>query len=236
MKNTLNVALAISCVMVAVPAAAQDDRSRLPDAQAPTREKTSHGSGPYLAVSGGLVLSERIRTNAGVQARLDDGYMGIVALGGRVGPLRGEVEGSYRRASVGDASGFGLRTIGSGHVSALSAMGNLYLEPSFGFGSVRPYFGGGAGVSRFRARDVGAVGVPILPPQTSIGSATGSKTGFAYQGMAGLSGPVAGHLIASFGYRYFATPGADLTAPIAGRVHVRGLRTHGIEAGLRFAF
>lgn len=228
--------MAMACVLLAAPATAQDDAAGPPADRASPDALPTDRSGPYFSISGGLVLSQRIRTDSGVQADLDDGYMGIAAVGGRIGPFRAEVEGSYRRASVGSASGFGLRALGSGHVSALSAMGNLYLEPSFGLGSVRPYFGGGAGVSRFRARDVGAIGLPVPGPQTSIGSLSGSKTGFAYQGMAGLSGPVSDRLIASFGYRYFATPGVNLDAPLVGRVHVRGLKAHGLEAGLRFAF
>ncbi|MGI3904194.1 MAG: outer membrane protein [Janthinobacterium lividum] len=219
-----------------MPAFAQDNPAGQSPDHATDDRQPSDRSGPYIAISGGLVLSERLRTNAGVSARLDDGFMGLVAVGGRVGPFRAEVEGSYRRASVGDASGFGLTATGIGNVSALSAMGNLYLEPSLGLGSIRPYFGGGVGVSRFRAHDVSAAGLPTLGTQTSIGTVSGSKTGFAYQGMAGLSGPVSGHLIASFGYRYFATPGVDVTVPLAGRVNVRGLRTHGIEAGLRLPF
>lgn len=236
MRRLFRRMLLVACLLSPTPAFAQDDSVGPPADRASPDHRPSDRSGPYLAVGGGLVLSQRIRTSAGVEAELDDGFMGLAAVGGRVGPFRGEVEGSYRRASVRGASGFGLSAVGRGHVSALSAMGNLYLEPSFGLGSVRPYLGGGAGVSRFRARDVGAVGLPVLAPQTSIGTVSGSKTGFAYQAMAGLSGPVSDHLIASFGYRYFATPGADLNAPIVGRVHVRGLRTHGIEAGLRFGF
>jgi opacity protein-like surface antigen len=236
MSNHLYRAIVLSCSMAAAPAFSQESVSGPPADRGSIEEAPADGSGAYISLSGGLVLSQRIRTNAGVQAKLDDGYMGIAAIGGRVGPFRGEVEGSYRRASVGSASGFGLRAIGTGYVSALSAMGNLYLEPSFGLGSVRPYFGGGAGVSRFRARDVGAIGLPALGPQTSIGSLSGSETGFAYQGMAGLSGPVSDRLIASFGYRYFATPSVNLDAPLAGRVRVHGLRTHSLEAGVRFAF
>lgn len=89
-------------------------------------------------------------------------------------------------------------------------MVNAYLEPSLGLGTIRPYYGGGVGLARFRARGVNAFGLPIVVPQASLGPVTGSKTGFAYQAMAGLSGPVSDHVTASFGYRYFGTPsGAD---------------------------
>lgn len=236
MTYFLRPILVAACFAVATPALAQSDPIGPPADESTDDRSPADGSGLYLAVGGGLVMPERIRTDAGVRAKLDDGYMVLAAIGGRVGPFRGEVEGSYRRSSVDSATGFGLRAAGTGHVSALSGMGNLYLEPSFGLGSVRPYFGGGVGVSRFRARDIGAVGLPVGGPQTSIGTVSGGKTGFAYQGMAGLSGPVNDHLIASFGYRYFATPGANVDAPLVGRVRVRGLKTHGIEAGLRVAF
>jgi opacity protein-like surface antigen len=225
--------LGVACMVLASPSFAQDGpagdgRS----ANAPSAD----GSEFYVAVGGGLVLAQTVRTDAGVSARLNDGYMALAAVGGRIGPFRGEVEGSYRDASVNSATGFGLRALGTGRVSALSGMGNLYLEPSFGLDSVRPYLGGGLGVSRFRARDVGAVGIPVVGPQVSIGTVSGSKMVFAYQAMAGLSGPVSDRVTASFGYRYFATPGADLDAPIVGSVRVRGLKSHGLEAGLRFTF
>jgi len=233
MHTVIRYALVTTSLILSAPAVAQDTGSTATETG--TRAPAD-GNGIYLALGGGLVLPERLRTDAGVSAQLDDGYMVLAAIGGRVGPFRAEVEGSYRRASVESASGFGLTAQGAGNVSALSAMGNLYLEPSFGLGSLRPYIGGGAGLSRFRARNVGAVGLPVGGPQTSIGTISGSKTVFAYQAMAGLSGPVSKNVIASFGYRYFATPGTNIDTPIAGRVRVRGLRTHGIEAGLRFAF
>ncbi|MBB5717047.1 opacity protein-like surface antigen [Sphingomonas aerophila] len=219
-----------------MPAYAQATSTGTSDDRSAADAAPSEGSGIYVAVGGGLVLSERLRTNAGVSAKLDDGFMGLAAIGGRVGPFRGELEGSYRRASINSATGFGLRAVGRGRVSALSGMANLYLEPSLGLGAIRPYLGGGVGVSRFRARDVGAVGLPVSALPLSIGTVSGSKTVFAYQAMAGLSGPVTDHVTASFGYRYFATPSADLSAPLVGSVRVRGLRSHGIEAGLRFGF
>lgn len=232
----LRYVTASAAMLIAVPALAQDMPSG-PPAQSTSAERApADGNSAYFAVGGGLVMPERLRSNGGISAKLDDGYMVLAAVGGRVGPFRGEVEGSYRRSSVNSASGFGLNAAGTGNVSALSAMGNLYIEPSFGLGSLRPYFGGGAGISRFDARNVGAVGLPLGGPQTSIGTVSARKTGFAYQGMAGLSGPVSRNLIASFGYRYFATPGVDVDTPLTGRVRVRGLKTHGIEAGLRFAF
>lgn len=236
MRSSVRALLGVLCLASAMPAYAQAASTGTFDDSSAADDAPSDGRGIYVAVGGGLVLSERLRTNAGVSAKLDDGFMGLAAIGGRVGPLRGELEGSYRRASVNSATGFGLRALGTGRVSALSGMANLYLEPSLGLGAVRPYFGGGVGVSRFRARDVGAVGLPVSALSLSLGTVSGSKTVFAYQAMAGLSGPVSDHVTASFGYRYFATPSADLSAPLVGSVRVRGLRSHGIEAGLRFGF
>lgn len=95
-------------------------------------------------------------------------------------------------------------------------MGNLYLEPALGVGTVKPYLGGGVGVSRFRASDVGVVSLPGSGSLSSLGTFSGSKTVFAYQAMAGLSGPVSDHVTASFGYRYFATPSGSFDAPLFG--------------------
>jgi opacity protein-like surface antigen len=222
--------------IISCPAFAQDSASRPDEDVAPASSSALGDRGLYVAVSGGLVLSQRLRTDAGVSAELDDGYMALGAVGGHVGPFRAELEGSYRRASVDSASALGIRVPSTGSVSALSGMGNLYLEPSLGLGSVRPYVGGGVGVSRFRAREVGAGSLVGSGTSPSLGTFSGSKTVFAYQAMAGLSGPVTDHVTASFGYRYFATPSASFEAPSIGDVRVRGLRSHSLEAGLRFTF
>jgi len=226
---------AAALLIIASPASAQDSASRS-DEDAASASSAPGDRGLYVAVSGGLVLSQRLRTDAGVSAELDDGYMALGAVGGHVGPFRAELEGSYRRASVDSASALGIRVPSTGSVSALSGMGNLYLEPAIGLGTVRPYLGGGVGVSRFRAREVGAGSLGGSGSLPGLGTFSGSKTVFAYQAMAGLSGPVTDHVTASFGYRYFATPSASFEAPLIGDVQVRGLRSHSLEAGLRFTF
>ncbi len=193
-------------------------------------------SAAYVAGTAGVTFPEDITTDAGIRGRLNNGYALTLAVGTTIGPIRGELEGSYRDSGVGGASGFGLNLQGTGRASALSGMANAYIDPAFHFGPLKPYVGGGIGISRFRARGVSAVGLPYLGPVTSFGPVSGSRTGFAYQLMAGVGVALAPHTTATLGYRYFATPGVSTDVAQFGRVHIDGLRIHALEAGLRFAF
>lgn len=186
----------------------------------------------YIAATIGYVLPEDLKTNVGIRGTFDNGASATVAVGRSFGPLRGEVEGSYRFADVRDVQGFGLSARGAGEVSAYSGMANLYFDPAFSLGPFKPYIGGGAGVSRFHADRVSAVGLPAIAPVTSIGTVTGSRTGFAYQGMAGI-GIKAGRGALTLGYRYFATPSLTARAPLAGSVKVDGFKSNAVEFGFR---
>lgn len=186
----------------------------------------------YIAANLGYVLPEDLKTSVGVRGRFDNGASATLAVGRSIGPFRGEVEGSYRFADVRDVQGFGLSARGSGGVSAYSGMANLYFDPAFSLGPFKPYIGGGAGASRFHADRISAIGLPAIAPVTSIGTVTGSKTGFAYQGMAGI-GIKAGQGAFTLGYRYFATPSLTARVPLAGSVKVDGFKSHAIEVGFR---
>ncbi len=190
----------------------------------------------YVAGSLGYVSPQHLRTSAGVRGKIKDGGAVTLAVGSGFGPVRGELEGGYRAVKVGSVQGFGLQAEGTGKLSALSAMANAYFDPAFSLGALKPYVGGGIGVARFRARNVSAVGLPAGLPVTSIGPLTGSKTGFAYQAMAGVGLAVGSGGAVTLGYRYFATPGATARAPILGDVRIRGLKTHAAEVGLRLTF
>lgn len=186
----------------------------------------------YIAATVGYVMPKDLTTSVGVRATFKPGASATVAIGRGFGPFRGEVEGSYRFADVRDARGFGLSARGTGEVSAYSGMANLYFDPAFSLGPFKPYIGGGAGVSRFHADRVSAIGLPAIAPITSIGSITGSKTGFAYQGMAGIGIKAARGAI-TLGYRYFATPSLTARVPLAGSVKVNGFKSHAVEFGFR---
>ena len=186
----------------------------------------------YIAATVGYVLPKDLKTSVGVQGEFKPGASATVAIGRGFGPFRGEVEGSYRFANVRDVRGFGLSARGTGEVSAYSGMANLYFDPAFSLGPLKPYVGGGAGVSRFHADRVSAIGLPAVAPVTSIGSITGSRNGFAYQGMAGV-GIKAGRGAITLGYRYFATPSLTTTVPLAGPVKIDGFKSHAVEFGFR---
>lgn len=190
----------------------------------------------YIAATGAVTFANDLRTDAGIRGRLKDGYGFTVATGGPLGPVRAEIEAGYRRNKVDSARGFGFTVPGRGSATALSGMVNAYLDPAFQFGLFKPYVGGGIGVARFRARNVTAVGLPPVGQVTDLGSVSGSRTGFAYQLMAGVGASVAPNTTLTVGYRYFATPGVNVRVPLAERVHIDGLKIHAIEAGARFAF
>ena len=186
--------------------------------------------GTYVAGSVGYTFADDFGSNVGIEADIEDGYAVTGAVGRSFGALRGEIEGSYRRSSVGEARGLGFAVDGAGDVSALSAMANLYFDPAFAFGPVRPYVGGGIGVSRFKAHDVEAVGV------AGFGPISGSETGFAWQLMAGVGLAISEQATLTAGYRYFATPDVEADATPLGTVEVEGLGLHALEVGLRFSF
>jgi len=183
----------------------------------------------YVAGSLGYTFADDFETDVGVEASLKNGYAVTGAVGRSFGPLRGELEGSYRRSKVDEARGLGVVVEGNGEVSALSAMANLYFDPAVQFGPVKPYVGGGIGVSRFRARDVEAVGIPNLSPLS------GKETGFAWQLMAGAGLALSEQATLTAGYRYFATPDVKANVAPLGSVRVDGLGLHAVEVGLRLS-
>ena len=186
--------------------------------------------GTYVSLSGAYVLSDEVNTSIGLEAETDEGYAIAAAAGRSFGPIRAELEGSYRQSGVGEARGLGLTVPGDGEVSALSAMANVYYSPSLQLGLVRPYIGAGAGIARFKASDVEAVGV------SGLGPVSASETGFAYQLMAGAEFPLSEAATLTAGYRYFATPDVDASLAPFGDVTIDGLGLHELVLGVRFGF
>lgn len=199
-------------------------------AGAQTATTTDSGTGTYVSITGAYTFPNQFSTDVGVTGDLDDGYAITGAVGRRFGPVRGEVEAGWRENNIGQANGFGLTVPGEGSVSALSAMANVYFDPAFNLGPFQPYVGGGIGVARFRANDVVAIGVP------GAGPVSASKTGFAWQLMAGVGYKVSDTATLTAGYRYFATPDVEADIPGVQRVEVDGLSLHAVEVGLRFNF
>lgn len=190
-------------------------------------------AGPYVAATVGATFPNDLDTSAGVSGSLKTGYSITGAIGSTFGPIRGEFEGSYRQNNVGDVDAQGSGFNGSGNVSALSGMANAYFDLPLLI--LRPYVGGGIGVSRLKANDVSAYGLPQIGPITSLGSVDASTTAFAYQLMAGIGFNFFPGFTTTLGYRWFATPGYDTGTPV-GDVHINGLKVSTIEVGLRFGF
>lgn len=184
--------------------------------------------GPYVAGAVGYTFSDSIESSIGLEASIDDGYSGVGAVGCDLEGFRVELEGSYRASRVGEARASGLTVAGDGDVSALSAMANVYFDPAFQLGPVQPYVGAGAGISRFKAENVEAVGIAGLGPVSA------SETGFAYQFMAGAGWRLTDQAALTAGYRYFATPSIDTTIDPLGSVEIDGLGLHSVEVGLRY--
>ena len=200
---------------LATPAAAQDSAVQ---------------DGTYVSLSGAYVLSEELSSSIDLEADTEEGYAIAAAVGQSFGSIRAELEGSYRESGVGEARGLGLVVEGAGEVSALSAMANVYFSPALQLGPVQPYVGAGAGISRFEASDVEAVGVPGLGPVTA------SETGFAYQFMAGAEFALTEAATLTAGYRYFATPDVEASLAPVGDVTIDGLGLHELVLGIRFGF
>jgi opacity protein-like surface antigen len=173
--------------------------------------------GPYVAGAVGYTFPENIDSSVGLEAEIEGGYSVIGAGGYDFEGFRVELEGSYRTSGVGQARAAGLSVEGDGDVSALSAMANVYI-------------GAGAGISRFKAEDVEAVGV------AGFGPVSASETGFAYQFMAGAGLRISEQATLTAGYRYFATPSIETTIDPLGSVEIDGLGLHSVEVGIRARF
>jgi opacity protein-like surface antigen len=184
----------------------------------------------YVAGSVGYIFPESVGSSIGLKARTNGGYSLIGAAGYNFRSFRVELEGSYRESSVDEARGFGFSVQGTGDVSALSAMANVYLDPSFQVGPLQPYIGGGAGISRFKANKVDAPGIP------GVDAISASETGLAYQFMAGVGWQLSSQATVTTGYRYFATPGIETDVDSVGSVDIDGLGLHTLEAGIRLRF
>ena len=186
--------------------------------------------GPYVAGAVGYTFSDSIDSSIGLEASIEEGYSVLGAVGYDTEGVRVELEGSYRASSVGEARAAGLTVEGDGEVSALSAMANVYFDPAFQLGPFQPYIGAGAGISRFKAEEVEAVGIPGLGPVSA------SETGFAYQFMAGASWRLSEQATLTAGYRYFATPSIEATIDPLGDTEIDGLALHSVEIGIRSRF
>jgi len=171
----------------------------------------------------------------------DTGWAGRAAVGYGFGNgLRTEFEFSYRDNDIDNPGALvsGIDGVtADGDVSALGLMINALYD--FDTGSfITPYVGVGIGASRVELEST--LSVPSLG---SSGTWSGSDTGFAAQGIAGMSFALTDQLSATLDYRYFHVFDLDLGSTSAlppsrvGTLLVDDdYASHSIMAGLRYSF
>ena len=160
--------------------------------------------------------------------------------------LRTELEFAYRNNDIRhltpDVAGFSGWPDGSiaGDVDSRSIMLNFlydfdYMSSDSG---LTPYLGGGFGFASIDPDIAGSTpfGAPGPNPMT-IGYG-GSKTLFAYQGIAGIAVQLAESLALDLSYRYFATKKGNFAGTLNGAPATfdAGYNTHSLFAGLRWNF
>lgn len=187
--------------------------------------------GAYMALGGFFIIpmdsefdvkDDPILSALDLEARSKNGFGGFFALGLVLGGGRLEVEAAYRANDLDELrEPSGVSTPIEGQITAMSVMGNGYLDFHEDDSSVSPYLGVGAGMARLEISDFG-IGGP--------GDGEAKDTVFAYQGMAGLASHLSERITLFAGYRYFATVNADLDG-----VEI-SYGTHNVEVGLRLAF
>jgi opacity protein-like surface antigen len=169
-------------------------------------------NGPYVGVEGGVlfprtsdldvILNNTTTFNDGYDVKYKTGYDVDAIAGYKLGIIRLEAEGAYKRAkvkslgvstplitAVGTAAGAPVTaadfSVGN-HIGVSSLMANALLDSNFGNSRFGGYVGGGAG--------------------RAWASMAGDKdNAWAFQGIAGLRAAVSDHVDAGLKYRYFHT-------------------------------
>jgi OOP family OmpA-OmpF porin len=156
-----------------------------------------------LGAGGNLLQQERVLASPGLGLRGKDlatniGGVGVASVGWGFGNgLRLEVEGDVRHNRVREISGFtNGPTNSGGDQYSYGGMVNALFDMDIGYNWIYPYFGLGAGVADTNLDDVHSYGT-TGPFRLGVNS---WSTNFAYQGIFGLSFPLA------------PVPGLSLTA------------------------
>ena len=164
--------------------------------------------GFYIGLGGGYNLPASIDghlnppTSANTTLHPDGGPVAFAEVGYGLGNgFRFEIEGNFRQASIGSASG---AVAASGKLRTYGVMANVLFDMDIGMPWLYPYIGGGVGYARSNLRGL-ALGAPLSS------GANGSEGHFAYQAIAGLSFPipnVPGLTLASE-YRFYTVTGDE---------------------------
>jgi len=172
-------------------------------------------SGPYVSLGGGINQPQDEKLNVSGQPafvpdsrlRFDVGPVGSGAIGYGFGNgFRLEVEGDWRQNDV-QSWVNPLPAFVHGHSNNYGALANVIFDMDVGANWIYPYFGAGVGYSRTNWNQIYA------EPNCYCGSAfsaSGGEGHFAYQGLFGLSFPVAylPGLSLTAEYRFFSATGS----------------------------
>jgi opacity protein-like surface antigen len=190
-------------------------------------------TGPYVTIEGGAVKQERANVyyGGGLEDtdRFRTGWEGGAALGYDLGHFRVEAEGFYDRSSLKeqDRNGVALyRGNGlAGHTDTYAAMGNALLTLGH-WGGIKAYAGGGVGWAHTN----------ILEETGYVDAISDHTSGFAWQGLAGLTVPVSHNLDFGVRYRYFRPSDANKFTAENDTGRVVALRSHSLLATLTYNF
>lgn len=206
--------------------------------------RASEEGGWYVAATGTVSLLEGSHTMivdlpiptgyAETQNAMETGAGAQIAIGRHIGNARVEIEGGYSQNSSNHYTAIvpptGEIASEGGH-KAWRAMANLYYD--FGSGTLRPYFGAGAGYADIKARFF-AARAPF-PNETPFLLIDDHKDQFAYQAMAGAAYQLSPRMALATQYRWMSA-GKVHFRDLAGFEHIREHQGHNIDVGIRFGF
>jgi outer membrane protein OmpA-like peptidoglycan-associated protein len=179
----------------------------------------------YVGGGGGVDIAHNydIKTNVKQGVDLNTGWGALGSVGYKYGNgLRSELEFGYRDAQVNTVSS---SAVDGGSERIYSLMANTLYDFSTGAG-LNPYLGAGAGVAKVSFDNVRTIGASVLD---------NADTGFAVQGLAGVSVPVADALsfFAQYQYQHIFDVNANTNAGVEAK---SDLGNSLITAGLRWDF
>jgi hypothetical protein len=178
------------------------------------------------------------------------GGAGVGSIGWGFGNgLRVEVEGDLRHNRISKITGFvngSGPTAAGGDQFSYGGMVNALFDMDIGYNWIYPYFGAGGGAAVTRFDNLNVYGIGGTPPIRV--TANSSSTNFAYQGIFGLSFPLAAvpGLSLTTEYRFYGV----LDAPsfhardnvvsgnrgLAGNLDLNSDYNHSLIVGARYAF
>jgi OmpA-OmpF porin, OOP family len=218
MKKPLLCTVALCAILAAAPAEAD---------------------GLYIGAFGGVSFLDEATGSADgpapgvsytVDVESDTGWAGGLVVGyGFSEWLRAEGELSYRQNGLDQAKLGPIAVDLDGDTTALSVMGNVWFDLPLG-GPVRPFLGGGLGMSQVSLNDVE---VPALGGAQFVDD---SDWVFAYQLGGGVAYRVAPGIDITAEYRYFGTENPEFNLDAIPTTGEFEYSSHSVLFGIRYSF